>query len=282
LMKKLIKQLINKFSYQAPASVSSFLLNHFPAIAPFLSSRHDYVCNDYLEKYSFLYNPKFGIEREMVRGDYDPTSSNIIRKFVKEEFHCIDAGANIGAVSILLADLVGPKGKVYAFEPSKNTSTRLERNIAINNLQGIIKLMKKGLSDKEQNLKLKEPDYNLGNATTLDLVPGEGETISLTTIDKFFSEKPVKIDFIKIDVEGMELEVIKGGMHTIQKHRPIILYETLPIFNEYRKDKPFKKIEVLLTKLGYTLYELKANNRLSKLKPGEYPDNTLALPDNFR
>lgn len=281
-MKKLIKQLINKFSYHAPASVGSFLLNHFPATAPFLSSRHDYVYKSYLGKYSFLYNPKYGIEKEMVRGDYDPHSSSIIRKFVKEEFHCIDAGANVGAISILLADLVGPQGKVYAFEPSENTSTRLERNIAINNLQDTIKPIRKGLSNKEQKLKLKEPDYNLGNATTLDLVPGEGETISLTTIDKYFSGKPVKIDFIKIDVEGMELEVIEGGMRTIQKHRPIILYETLPIFNEYRKDKPFRKIEALLTKLGYTLYELKTNNRLSRLKPGEYPDNTLALPDNFR
>ena len=91
-------------------------------------------------------------------------------------------------------------------------------------------------------------------------------------------ERIERLDFVKIDVEGMEYEVIKGGISSLQKLRPAIYYETLEAFRQARGFDIFGEIEKMLKSIDYELFEVDISGEIYSLnKTNELPPNTLAL-----
>ena len=136
-----------------------------------------------------------------------------------------------------------------------------------------------GLSDTSESLYWTEDMNNRGNAS---LGNDYGEKVVVTTLDDFISSESksiTKLDFIKIDVEGMELDVIKGGMKIIERFLPIIYYETLAPFREQRGFDVFEEIKNLLSPLGYTLFFMDSSGDIKQLADIKMsPENTLAIP----
>lgn len=220
------------------------------------------------------------IERAMLSGRYDPQTLAVIERCVRPGDHCLDVGANVGAIAFALARRVGPSGRVIAFEPGLLTYERLVSNIGLNpGFDKVIQPLQLGLSDREGTLHWLEHMENRGNAN-LAAEAGDGTVpVRVATLDNFARENHFsRLDFVKIDVESMELEVIKGGMENWRKFHPVLYYETLPAFEAYRKVPVFEMIEGMLKPLGYRFYKVGPGNRLVETAYPDLGSNTLAVP----
>lgn len=187
-------------------------------------------------------------------GDHEAEELCMIRKFLCEDSVLLDIGANIGWYCLNLAGDV-PKGRILAFEPIPKTYNYLERNLVINNLKNV-ELYNIGLSDEEEKAEFFY-DPRLSGATSLRDLHGDRKKCRIkcrvTTLDKFSKGVISAIDFIKCDVEGAELFVIKGGLNTIRKDLPVIFLELLRKWSAKFGYHPNKVISTL-NKIGYRCY----------------------------
>jgi FkbM family methyltransferase len=189
-----------------------------------------------------------------------------------------DIGANVGALTMLMAKVVGKDGIVLAVEPGPPIFSRLANNLELNpKIKSRVRTVQLGLSDRKDELYWREDPKNLGNAGLLN---GYGIPVSVITLDELVTRENItRLDFAKIDVEGMELEVIKGGTRTFQEYKPVIYYETLAAFRQHRGFDIFGEIAEILRSMDYRLFGLDLLGNFKNLENlEELPRNTLALP----
>ncbi|MFO1491407.1 MAG: FkbM family methyltransferase [Kiritimatiellia bacterium] len=140
----------------------------------------------------------------------------------------VDAGANIGYISRLLADLVGPSGRLHSFEPVRETREILAHCMRTLGY-GQVTVHAAGVSDHSGLARVSVPDYAGGgrnyyeSAVTRD--GSGGEEVSLVTLDECLAGETRPVRFIKIDVEGHELEAVRGARALIARWRPALLIE---------------------------------------------------------
>jgi FkbM family methyltransferase len=147
------------------------------------------------------------------------------KEFIKKDAIIIDAGANIGVFSLFASELA-PGGKIFAFEPASETYKVLLKNIKDYRNIIPVQFALGNRSGKSQIFI----DSNLSGTNTLidsekgPLVRQKGiEEINLMTIDEFVNKNKLsRIDFIKIDTEGYEKQIIGGAIETIKKFNPTI------------------------------------------------------------
>jgi len=136
-----------------------------------------------------------------------------------------DAGANSGIFACLAAKRIGPEGKVYAFEPVPKIRKSLEETVRINRLNNII-IVPFALGDKVEKLKISiAPDNNIGGgwgaSSGIKDFGGEYEIVPQITLDNFIQNNNIqKVDFIKMDIEGMERNALRGAIETLRKFKP--------------------------------------------------------------
>jgi FkbM family methyltransferase len=197
------------------------------------------------------------------RGAHEWGPIMAIKKVIKINYTCIDVGANQGEYTLWMAKLSGNKGKVISFEPLSKMFLQLNNNIQLNNeLSKRISTVKAGLSDTVSQIPIYSvnPDGKFAdNEGMPSIFPTESkntfiEIISLSTLDIELGKLNIQqVDFIKIDVEGAELFVLKGAINTLEKDKPDLLIE----FNEatfnaagYSSSDIFN----LLEPIGYNFY----------------------------
>lgn len=260
-----------------PSRISLSLLDLFP-------TNRKIIFQGYLGDIRLQIDTFYPMERMILRGYYEPTTLSIIEKFVQRNNVCVDIGANLGAVTFALAKKVQPDGRVFAFEPGKSLFTRLNQNIRLNpEFDKIIYPIKLGIADKNGILYWKEDERYPGNAGFLGVNEYEGEAVRVTTLDEYFRQNPIaQIHFMKIDVEGMESEVIKGGLMILEKYHPILYYETMREFEVTRQRPLFLQIENMLKELGYTFFKIVPNGQIVETRYPDLSDYTLAIPKKFR
>lgn len=135
----------------------------------------------------------------------------------------IDAGAYEGLFSILAARSIGPEGKVIAFEPDVQNRARLEANIRLNRVENIV-VVDKGLWSGGGVLRFcaSGSDFSCIGAGDLNTPVNEGwdanTTVEVTALDEELDRLGIdRIDFLKADVEGAEIEMLKGARRTLEK-----------------------------------------------------------------
>jgi FkbM family methyltransferase len=179
----------------------------------------------------------------------------------------LDIGANLGTFCVPLAQKI-PQLKFHAFEPQRIIYYQLCANVIINSL-GNVYTYEAGLSNQEADIELEVPDYmvetNIG-AFSIDKevreneyecqTKGSKEKMILMTLDSVGFEN---VRLIKIDVEGHELEVLRGGIETIKRNNyPPIIFEAWtwkPWYQEKRK-----ALLEYLEGHGYEIEQLGNNN----------------------
>ena len=135
--------------------------------------------------------------------------------FMNEGETFIDVGANIGTYSLLAGKLCN--AKVIAFEPIGESYKRLKNNIKINNLESKIDARKICLGEKPGQLIMSSSRNTQNSVIDKDIESIPHETVEASTLDKeVYSDNPT---FIKIDVEGFESSVIKGGKNYCHQSR---------------------------------------------------------------
>lgn len=176
-------------------------------------------------------------------------------KIIKPGDICWDIGANIGFYTGLLASQVKDTGAVVAFEPAERTCAYLHENVSLNEFTNVT-IVNKGLADNMERRYLYYSKAALAEGTASLKYPNGrtvAELVTLDTIDNLIGELPTP-DFIKIDVEGYQLEVLRGGEHCLKTHAPLLMAELKDVGETNRDD--FSEIEKYITDLGYSLYEI--------------------------
>jgi len=194
------------------------------------------------------------------RGAHDWAPIFVLGKILKKGQTIIDVGANQGEYSLWAVKHAGQNGKVIAFEPMDGLFEQLKTNFSLNpSYQKALIPIKTGLSDKPGQLNLygKEGD----NEGVNTMFPTESHTvliqeIKLDTLDNQLQELNCKgIDLIKVDVEGAELQVLKGALQTLKQHRPYLMIEINKeacLAGGYEPEEIFE----LLRPLGYTFEKI--------------------------
>ena len=148
-------------------------------------------------------------------------------KVVKPGDSVLDVGANIGYWSTALSAQVGPRGRVYAFEPSPVTLEYLRKNIAINNC-GNVSVFPVGLSSEDKTGRFWLSKDHTGSSRLDDDSSKKDESIEIEVValDSICGSFDLdRISFIKIDVEGGEVKILEGAKKLLSKISPIILLE---------------------------------------------------------
>ena len=165
---------------------------------------------------------------ELALGTYEVPIQNIFTQHLKAGDVFYDIGANVGFFSIIAAKLVGETGKIYAFEPGRENAMSIAHNAALNNFDSI-EVIEKAVSDTSGEGQLLLAKYSGGHAlATADAPPDlAGEvTVELVSIDDLVAQNKIAPpNFVKVDVEGAELDVLKGMTQTIKTYRPKVIYE---------------------------------------------------------
>ena len=137
----------------------------------------------------------------------------------------VDVGAHIGLYSLIAAKKVGPSGKVIAIEPDPENFRILRKNIVLNQSMNIDALECAAYSAKER-LKLFLPELEQGRTIFNTVMQDRGKTsvsfleVEANTLDNILESKNIKeVNWIKIDVEGAELEVLKGASKTLASNK---------------------------------------------------------------
>lgn len=143
---------------------------------------------------------------------------------IEEGDYVVDVGANIGLFSALASRQTGGNGLVYAFEPIKKSRELLSKNIKINNLFNV-EIKELALSDVSGQKEFSVSD-NLGNSSGYFFETEKGgftENVEIETLDNLVREGLIsKVNFIKIDIEGMERNFLLGAKETIKYFHPKI------------------------------------------------------------
>lgn len=168
----------------------------------------------------------------------------------------LDVGANNGVYS-LIAAVVSPTVPIIAFEPFPPVLDLLYSNIRLNDLEERIRVMEVALSDTEGTAPIFLPDQGHGLVETsaslqAGFIRGAKPTISVRTCRLDGLDLGVRVDLAKVDIEGFELEFLRGAQSTIERDRPIIFAEMLGAAAE-----KFPEITRRLGDLSYLAFRLR-------------------------
>ena len=157
--------------------------------------------------------------RESGRLDHDQNILPLVLEYIPEGGTVFDIGAFIGDTTLAYANKVGEKGNIYAFEPNSNAYECLSYNLHRND--ATVYFSKFALGSTIKTAKINNVETNNGMNYLTD-----GDDITVITLNEFYVNNEIsRIDFIKIDVEGYELDVLIGGKETINKFKPTMLIE---------------------------------------------------------
>jgi FkbM family methyltransferase len=174
----------------------------------------------------------------------------------------VEVGAHIGTHTVPSARLVGPWGRVYAFEPQRKIYRELHHNLALNGVTNVVALrFALGAGDArivEMNPAVPENEGGTG-------VGAGGDRVELRSLDSFGFER---VSLVKIDAEHFENEVLSGAVETIRRNRPVVLleimggvdYETAPPEARERIHATWKRLE----DLGYAVRPLGGHDYIAE------------------
>ncbi|MDZ4801633.1 MAG: FkbM family methyltransferase [Bryobacteraceae bacterium] len=161
-------------------------------------------------------------------GEYEPHVTAVFRGLLRPGMHVLDIGANIGFFTMLAASVVGPEGKVTAFEPGQNNVALIHASATLNGFTPIIELWPLGVSSGPRIMVLTQQGSN-GFVQELD---GYTETLDQTSVVKCVPLDGFchfdRLDIVKIDIEGGEARAIAGAREIMRRFRPSVCSEFSP------------------------------------------------------
>ena len=178
-----------------------------------------------------------------LQGSFEPETVRFYSKIIQPGDVVIDIGANIGAHTLHFAQLVGPNGRVIAFEPTDYAFSKLQRNLELNpalrnRVVAMQVLLDSGEGVKPESIpsswELSGKSTNRKHTVHLGTYNSVDSAVT-KTLDSVLSELAIsRVEFIKLDVDGYELSVLKGAKNTLEKTSAKIIMEICPyIYQEY-------------------------------------------------
>lgn len=184
-----------------------------------------------------------------VYGEYFESEVQVFSHFVATGDVVLDIGANIGTHTLALARLVGAQGLVFAFEPQRIVFQTLCANMAINSLDNV-HCVNAVVGARPHKLTLADPDPHVPNnfgGVAVAMLAGapQAAPVDCVVLDEYLNLGRLKL--IKIDVEGMEAEVLRGARQMLARFKPVLYVE-----NDSVDKSP--ELLSLLQEYGYNCY----------------------------
>ena len=190
-------------------------------------------------------------------GFYEKYETELFKKLIRKGMVVVDVGANIGYYTLLAARCVGEGGKVFAFEPDPYSYSLLHRNIEVNRYENVIPV-RKAVFSKSGRMKLFLDKNNLGGHSLSEANVDKSSSIMIeaTTLDDYFKNTDYKIDVIKMDVQGSEMDVLEGMTNIINQNDNLrIVTEFWPLGLRNCGSSPTDFLNKLID-CGFTLYQI--------------------------
>lgn len=165
----------------------------------------------------FIYQPIYFF----YKNQNEKIENELIKQLVKKNDVVVDIGANIGFYTQLFSNLVGDNGKVFAFEPDKKNFERLLKNTK--NHSNII-IENKAISNHSGIIKLYHSELNVDHRTYPSSDALQSYEVECITLDEYFNNQNLAINFIKIDIQGYEYFALLGMKNILEKNKHLILF----------------------------------------------------------
>jgi len=224
------------------------------------------------------------VDTALLTNEFESAEINFVQRYLKQGMTALDIGAHHGLYTLLASKRVGPSGKVIAFEPSPGERKQLVRNVRINICSNVhVEPYALGKEPTRDNLYVVEGGEDGCNSLRPPAVQSETWTVpvEVVTLDAIAAKLGLtNVDFLKLDVEGAELDVLKGSLGLLQNApRPVLLVEVYDI-----RTKPWgyqaREIVQFLKRLRYSWFQLLDSGSLQLVSSNleVYDANLVALP----
>jgi FkbM family methyltransferase len=225
------------------------------------------------------------VDERLLEGNFEISEIGFVEKFLRTGMTVLDIGAHHGLYTLLASKRVGQAGKVFAFEPSPRERRLLEQHLRLNFCSNVrVQSVALGVSTTTTDLFLVDGEENGCNSLRPPTVDGKTTPVKVqvVSLDEWLEEhgNPA-VDFIKLDVEGGELDVLKGAMKMLSRvPRPVIFAEIQDIRTR-SWGYSAREITLELRSRGYHLFQIAEDGRLGEMKPDlqQYDGNYIAFPE---
>ncbi len=224
------------------------------------------------------------IDAGIAEARFETNEQLFVRRFLKSGMVVLDVGAHHGLYTVISARQVGSNGKVYAFEPSPRERKILDRNLRLNRIRNVsVAGIALGRNKGEANLFVVNRQETGCNSLRPPAIHGKVHelTVVVDTLDHWLREREIgRVDFIKLDVEGGELDVLAGAEKLLATQpRPVVLAEVYDL-RTAPWGYPAKEIVKHLNVRDYQWFRMLEDGSLAEVS-GElehYDDNFVACP----
>lgn len=169
----------------------------------------------------------------------------------------VDAGAHLGLFTVMASKIVGDEGKVIAIEPEPENLEILKKNIELNNLKNVI-IVNKGIWSSKKDLKMNKGQYNRSHTFINDHPEktSEGLILQVDTLDDILKELNIeRVDFVKMDIEGSEIEAL-NGMEEVFKFKPNMV---IAAYHQFKGKETYHAVIKKLKDNNFQLRTLKGH-----------------------
>lgn len=214
---------------------------------------------------------------------WEPQTTKVAQLIIENAQISLVAGSHIGIVNLELLTSLKPNATIYTFEPAKYLFDRSIENIALNNCQNRVKIQRAGLAESVGEITFYIEDLR---SSAIPYSPAHTknnnvEKVATVTVDSFKATSHIpKIDFIFLDVEGLENAVFIGAEDTIKKDKPTIIFEVSPKILAV-SGVTSAELYGRLTNTGYELYGIEDNYELKDVASWDSRDIKLVPIDNY-
>jgi FkbM family methyltransferase len=210
------------------------------------------------------------------REDYEP-EMGCLKQILSPGNVFIDAGANVGIYTLAASRIVGETGRVLAFEPSAQSFPILKKNIALNSLTNVHPFPVALTQENGRAWLHRGPNPSLNSLGKDPSWKEDGEEIVTKTLDQTLHHAGIdRVDVIKMDVQGAEELVLRGGWNTVTSAHPIIIFEVWPEGAVLLGLSPNGAWE-LLESVGYEFFAVRRGGKFSLIKSPPAIGNVVAI-----
>ena len=211
-------------------------------------------------KINFVYNSK--IAREFLLSQpiipnhvWEPQTTKLLMHFSKAAGNVIIAGAYFGDQAIPVAYNIKGSGVCHTFEPNKNNSDLIIENAKLNGLTNVL-INNLALWNKSNEKLIFEGEDAL--ASTITASESTENVLHTITIDDYVSQHNIEpVNLLMIDVEGSEIKVLEGAKEMLNKFKPVVVFETHSLYNDWSNGLENSDSVKLMTDLGYEVFAVR-------------------------
>jgi FkbM family methyltransferase len=209
------------------------------------------------EKFLYVRAEDGGVAHQLIMyHEYEPFESKLVREQLKPGMTVYNIGANLGYYALLASECVGAEGKVYAFEPAPENFELLRRTISENGCANI-ELFPSAVSDRSGEATLSISATNSGDHQLRMDSSRDHIQVPTVSIDEFIKKGHASPNAIIMDVQGAELDVLRGAKSLLASNAPLVLFtEFWPGGLDERHPNGAKEMLELLEHEGFQMHQI--------------------------